>query len=172
MAIVADIQKRLGPSSAQTTGGKPNQESNTPPADIPAEQLQQLQAFIAGLRPAIADAYNNLGAISAGEGDFARAVTLFRDAAQWDPSLEGIDRNIGRAALLAGQYEQAVPPLSRYLKEHPQDVSARSVLALALFHLNEYQKVVEVLSPIANAVQADPQLANAYAVSLSKTKQK
>jgi Flp pilus assembly protein TadD len=46
--------------------------------------------------------------------------------------LEGLDLNWGRAAFLDGQYEQAIPPLERYLRLHPDSAEARSALASSL----------------------------------------
>ena len=39
----------------------------------------------------------------------------------WNPSLEGLDYNWGRAAFAGSQFADAIMPLSRYLKSHPDD---------------------------------------------------
>ena len=57
-----------------------------------------------------------------------RAVTYFERAAAWNPSLEGLDYNWGRAAFAGSQFAEAVMPLSRYVKAHPDDTGGRSVL--------------------------------------------
>ncbi len=172
--IVATIQKQLGPTSAQTQDArmKEAQDNASPSGIASAKNLAQLEQFVAQLRPALADSYNSLGIIAAGSGDFAQAVDYFQSASTWDSSFEGLDRNLGRAAYLAGDFRQAVTPLSRYLQAHPEDNSARSTLGLSLFHLGEYQKVIDVLAPLQAAIQSNPELSNAYSVSLSKTERK
>jgi Flp pilus assembly protein TadD len=100
--------------------------------------LQQARAIEAKLAPAIADTYNNLGVISAINKDYKQATTYFQDTAKWAPGLEGLDLNWGRAAFLDGQYEQAVPPLERYLQTHPEDESARAMLTTSKDRMKQY----------------------------------
>jgi tetratricopeptide (TPR) repeat protein len=102
------------------------------PATTDPEQLQKARAVEAKLSPAIADSYNNLGVISAINKDYRLATIYFQDTAKWAPGLEGLDLNWGRAAFLDGQYEQAIPPLQRYLRLHPDSGEARSALASSL----------------------------------------
>ncbi len=170
MEVVANIQKRLGPSSTQTGDArtKEAQDETRRAQVVQPEKLAQLEQFERAIRPAIADAYNNLGAILAGNRDYAGAVRHFQSARDWDASLEGIDLNLGRAAYLAGQFEKAAPALSRYLQQHPEDNNARSVLGLTWFRLGEYQKVVDVLTPMVPGIQSSPELANAYSTSLAR----
>ncbi len=107
------------------------------PAAIDAQQLQQAKAIEVRLAPAIADTYNNLGVISAIQKDYQQAAAFFQDTAEWAPGLEGLDLNWGRAAFLGGEYEQAIPPLQRYLESHPEDESARSMLATSLKRIKQ-----------------------------------
>jgi Flp pilus assembly protein TadD len=102
------------------------------PTVIDPQQLQQAKAVETKLAPAIADSYNNLGVISAVNKDYTQATIYFQDTAKWAPGLEGLDLNWGRAAFLDGQYEQAIPPLERYLRLHPDSAEARSALASSL----------------------------------------
>jgi tetratricopeptide (TPR) repeat protein len=102
------------------------------PTVIDELALQQAKAVEAKLAPAIADSYNNLGVISAIHKDYTQATIYFQDTAKWAPGLEGLDLNWGRAAFLDGQYEQAIPPLERYLRLHPDSNEARSALASSL----------------------------------------
>ncbi len=120
-----------GPAHGEAPLQLPGNNMSAPPS-IDAQQLQKAQAVEAKLGPAIADAYNNLGVISAIQKDYKQATTYFQDTAKWAPSLEGLDLNWGRAAYLDGQYGQAIPPLQRYLQTHPSDDSARSMLTTSL----------------------------------------
>ena len=170
MKIVADIQKRLGPSSTQTSDARIReaQDETRRAQVVQPEKLAQLAQFERAISPAIADAYNSLGAIVAGKRDYAGAVRYFQSASEWNSSLEGIDLNLGRAAYFDGQFEKAAPALSHYLQEHPEDNNARSVLGLTWYRLGEYQKVVDVLGPIAPTLQSRSELANAYNVALAR----
>jgi predicted Zn-dependent protease len=118
----------------------------------------------------MADGYNNLGAIAATNGDYSSAVTYFKRASEWNPSLEGLDYNWGRAAFAASQYTEAVPPLSRYVKAHPDDAGGRSVLGLSQFLSAKYDDCVGTLRPIEKTELA-PQVEYAYAASLVKSGQ-
>ena len=178
LTLSEQLRKQLRDASGSTPkdradkGPQQNQQPEDMPRPVTAEERAQAAAFIHQLSPAIADAFNNLGAIAANQHQCPACVTYFQRAAEWDPSQEGLDHNLGRAAFLCQQYDQAVPPLSRYLAQHADDANARSALGLSLFRLGEYQKVVDVLGPIQSAIQSNPELADAYATSLSKIEKK
>ena len=119
----------------------------------------------------MADSYNNLGAIAATNSDYSSAVSYFKHAAMWNPLLEGLDYNWGRAAFAGSQYGDAVMPLSRYVKAHPDDTGGRSVLALSQFMTGNYRGCVETLQPVIGKSDLVPQVEYAYAESLIKTGQ-
>jgi len=123
--------KTVGPAHGEAPAQFPSNNMSRP-AVINAQQLQQAKAVEAKLAPVIADSYNNLGVISAIHKDYKQATAYFQDTARWAPGLEGLDLNWGRAAFLDGQFEQAIPPLQRYLQSHPADESARSMLTTSL----------------------------------------
>ena len=148
--------------------GVPPGEAKQPEALNP-EALKQAEAVEKQLSPAIADSYNNLGAIAAGRSDFAAALEYFHNASIWNPALEGLDYNWGRAAFSAHEYGQAIGPLSRYVQKHPQDAGARLTLGLSYFLLQNYQDALKVLESAEPAqIDAVPTVAYAYAVSLTK----
>jgi tetratricopeptide (TPR) repeat protein len=121
------------------------------------------------LSPAIADSYNNLGAITASDKDFPAAVYAFQKAAEWNPGLEGIDYNLGRAAYSAKDYATAVAPLGRYLQQNPGDVWFRSALGVSLFMTGKYQASIDILRPMEASLQSVPPLATIYAAGLVET---
>ena len=121
------------------------------------------------LKPAVADSYNNLGAIAATNNDYSSAVIYFARASEWNPSLEGLDYNWGRAAFAGSLYADAILPLSRYVKAHPDDSGARSVLGLSQFLSGKYRDCVETLQPIEKTELA-PQVEYAYASSLVESR--
>jgi tetratricopeptide (TPR) repeat protein len=149
-------------------------ESESParqnPAEVPSpEELKKVEAYVNELKPAIADSYNNLGVIAAGNKNFSAAVEYFKQAREWLPSLETLDRNLGMASFYGNQFEDAAAALTRHLQAHPDDARARSALALSFFGLQKYADVREAIEPIRSEVDAEPGLSYAYAVSLVKT---
>ena len=121
------------------------------------------------VRLPVADSYNNLGAIAATSNDYSDAVTYFKRAAVWNPSLEGLDYNWGRAAFAGSQFADAIIPLSRYVKLHPDDIGARSVLAISQFMTGDYPGCIEALEPAIGRADLAPQTEYVYAESMIKT---
>jgi len=142
------------------------------PGPVEAKARQALDGFMARAAPALADSYNNLGVIAAGQSEFATATGYFEKAAKWNPGLEGLDYNWGRAAFSARLYGQAVPPLGRYLAAHPQEEGARRVLGVSYFMLKDYAAVVRTLGPIAPSLNATPQLKDMYVQSMTLAAEK
>jgi len=149
--------------------GEEASRPDRPPAPVSPEAQKKAQAYVNQLKPMIADAYNNLGVIAAGQKEFATAVDYFRKASTWNPSLETLDRNWGMAAFYADQFDQVVAPLGRHLEEHSDDMRVRAALGLSFFMLENYPMALKTLQPIQTEVDNDPGLAYAYAVSSVKT---
>jgi tetratricopeptide (TPR) repeat protein len=141
--------------------------SGTEPSASP-ENAKKIKAFADELRPAIADSYNNLGVIAAGTQDFVSAMDYFAQAGEWNPNLQTLDRNKGMAAFYANRFDAAVEPLSKHVKQQPDDLRARAALGLSLFGMKRYGEVLETLQPIKKDVDGDPGLSYAYAVSQVK----
>jgi tetratricopeptide (TPR) repeat protein len=129
----------------------------------------QLEAFEKEMSPAIADSYNNLGAIAGSQGDYRGALRSFEHAAEWNPALPGLDYNWGRAAFAAGAFGQAVGPIGRYLHAHPDDEGARTVLGLSQFMQKDYANARQTLQPLEGKTTEPPQIQFAYAKSLVET---
>lgn len=137
------------------------------PADSKA--ARPVEAFRKQLAGPVADSYNNLGAMAASGKDYATALVSFQHAAEWNPELPGLDYNWGRAAFMSSHFAQAVPPLTRYLKAHPEDTGIRSVLGISLFMIKNYPAVVSTLDPLKSGISTVPQVEYVYAASLVKT---
>src|ERR1700722_12113950 len=127
------------------------------------------RTFEKGLTPAIADSYNNLGAINASEQNYADALKYFEQAKAWSPLMEGLDYNIGRAAFTAAKFSDAIPPLSRYLRSHPEDSGIRGALAMSEFMTQNYRGCIDELKGAGEGVTSIPQMQYIYAESLVKT---
>jgi tetratricopeptide (TPR) repeat protein len=147
-----------GPAAAPLAGSQKR-------ASAP-ESLRTLEKRLA---PAIADSYNNLGVIAATETQYAQALTYFNRAAEWDPSLDGLDLNRGRAAFMASKFSDAIPPLLRYVNAHPRDAGVRGALAMSQFMTRDYNGCLQTLGGIEDQLASIPQMAYVFAESLVKT---
>ncbi|HEX3470065.1 MAG TPA: tetratricopeptide repeat protein, partial [Silvibacterium sp.] len=154
----------------------PPAEAGMGPANVSSLQnaatnksLSQIDASEQELAPALADSYNNLGAIAASGKDFSSALTYFQRAGEWKPSLEGLDHNWGQAAFLASRFQDAVLPLTRALRAHPEEASLRSMLGISQYMTADYSGTLKTLQPIEAQLTAVPQLAFVYAASMVKT---
>ena len=134
----------------------------------PVDAAKQ-KAFEKELTPAIADSYNNLGAIMASEQNYADALKYFEQAKAWSPSMDGLDYNIGRAAFTAAKFSEAIPPLTRYLRSHPEDSGIRGALAMSEFMTQNYKGCIDELKGAGEGVTSIPQMQYIYAESLVKT---
>ncbi len=133
------------------------------------EAARQTDALEKQLAPAIADSYNNLGAIAGSKGNYRVALQYFDQAAEWNPTLPGLDINWGRAAYSAGAFAQAIGPLSHYLQTHPDDETIRTELGLSQFSTQHYAAALQTLEPLEGKGSEAPQLQFAYAESLVQT---
>jgi len=91
-------------------------------------EVEELKSFAKQIGPLIAGSYNNLGVHAAMQDGFAKAARYFQLAAQWNPTLSGVDSNWGRAAFAAHECGQAIGPLQRALDAHPSDSEVRAML--------------------------------------------
>ncbi len=129
----------------------------------------EVEQFEQRIGPAVADSFNNLGVIDAEKENYISASSYFQQAAEWNPKMEGLDYNWGRAAFGARDYRQAVICLSRYMQIHPDDARPRVPLGMSQFMLSEYKDAIRTLAPLQSQMDAVPLLAYAYADSLIKT---
>jgi tetratricopeptide (TPR) repeat protein len=132
------------------------------PGDLAAQT-----AFEKQVTPLIASSYDNLGVDAARAGDYTNASAHFGHAAQWNPTLRGLDKNWGYAAFEAKEYSQVAEPLSRMLVQHPEDVEVRSMLGLSYSMVHDYARALQVLRPIEVTLNSNPQLELAYLVSMA-----
>jgi tetratricopeptide (TPR) repeat protein len=162
-------QARLKGAPMGETVGAPPMRSQPESVAFDAKADQAMKELTSRVSGALADSYNNLGAIAAGNNEFATATGYFEKAARWNPSLDGLDYNWGRAAFSGKLYAQAIPPLKRYLVAHPEEQGARNVLGVSLFMQKDYAAAVATLQPLETSLVNNPQLAYIYAQSLVQT---
>jgi tetratricopeptide (TPR) repeat protein len=157
---------------AQGTQIAAEETGATPPVGMPTVDpaaLGRTNALREDVKLPVADSYNNLGAIAATNNDYSDAVMYFNSAFVWNPSLEGLDYNWGRAAFAGSLFADAIMPLSRYLKSHPDDTGARSVLAISQFMTGNYSGCMEVMESAIGKAELAPQVEYVYAESMIRT---
>ncbi|HZP04848.1 MAG TPA: tetratricopeptide repeat protein [Terracidiphilus sp.] len=158
---------------AATTGAEEGMPDATPAIEadrkrIDPAALRAMNEFEDRLTPAIADSYNNLGANAASSGDYGNALRYFERAARWNPALDGLDYNWGRAAFMASHFSEAVEPLSRYIRTHPNDAGTRAALAMSDFMTENYRGCLDMLNGVDETVSSIPQMQYIQAESLVK----
>jgi tetratricopeptide (TPR) repeat protein len=151
------------PKDAAAAGPAAAQEHANP------EAMRAMLAREKQLAPAIADSYNNLGAIAATGENYPQALGYFKHALSWNPALQGLDYNLGHAAFMASRFPDAVAPLTRYLSAHPADSGIRDALAISQFMIRDYNGCVATLARPESRTSAIPQVQFVYADSLVKT---
>jgi len=157
------------PTDPQSTSTDTTATTQSTPQAADPEASAHLESYEKQLRLVIGDSYNNLGAITATRNDYLNALHYFDRAAAWNPSLEGLDYNLGHAAFMASRFSDATPPLSRALQAHPSDAGIRSALAISRFMTGDYSGCVEALHGGEEIITSIPQLEYVYAASLVKT---
>jgi predicted Zn-dependent protease len=151
----------LGGDIQWRNGKNPDQLDPKAQSDAEADEKQ--------LGPAIADSYNNIGVTAAKNDDYAAACDFFEKAEEWNPALDGLDYNWGRAAYAGHLYARAVAPLDQYVQSHPVDASMRAALGVSLFLAHDYGRAVKALEPIASRAGAPPAVVLVYGQSLVET---
>jgi tetratricopeptide (TPR) repeat protein len=139
-----------------------------PAAAKETEAAKQYRAFVGEV---LGICYNDLGVMRAKNSKFPEAAEFFKQAATWKPDLTGLDRNWGFASFRAEIYSEAVPPLERELRAHPDDSFVRQLLGLSYSGLEDYAKVVEVFHPFLEHPPDDPGLLLAWGTALVRTRQ-
>lgn len=158
------VRTEISPHTAESMQLEASKE--VPEVDLTA--VKEITEFEARIDPAIADSYNNLGAIAAGRSEFLSAFEYFQNAAKWNPSLEGIDYNLGRAAFSARQYAQAVAPLEKSLAARPTDAWTRAALGSSYFWVQRYADAVRTLQPMEAELSSSLALNFVYSVAMVK----
>jgi tetratricopeptide (TPR) repeat protein len=139
-----------------------------PAAARETEAAKQYRAFVGEV---LGRSYNDLAVMRAKNSKFPEAAEFFKQAAAWKPDLPGLDRNWGFASFRAEIYSEAVPPLERQLRAHPDDSFVRQLLGLSYSGLEDYAKVVEVFHPFLERPPDDPGLLLAWGTALVRMRQ-
>jgi tetratricopeptide (TPR) repeat protein len=171
MKISEDLTALSKLQDESTLSGKPLVQSPLQTTHMPkASEVAEAKRFEVQIGPAIASSYDNLGVHAAIDKNYAVAAAYFGSAAEWNPAIAGIDNNLGQAAFDAGQFAEAVPPLSRSLQIHPEDAEIRAMLGISQYRLHDYSKALETLQPLQDHLDMFPLLRLAYTESMANAR--
>jgi len=123
-----------------------------------------VRAYLAILTryPARVDVRSNLGAAYSALGRYEEAIQEYKRALIIDGGNYAIRFNLAMAYYKAAWYSEAAAELERFVAavpDSPQTAGARLVLADCQVRLGEYKKVIQSLSPLAEADPNDRALA-------------
>ena len=115
-----------------------------------------VRAYLAILNtnPARVDVRSNLGAAYAALGRYEEAIEQYKRALIIDSANHAIRFNLAMAYYKAAWFKEAATELERFIAaapNNPATANARLVLADCHVRLGEYKKVIESLSPLADA---------------------
>ncbi|HVZ17074.1 MAG TPA: tetratricopeptide repeat protein, partial [Terriglobales bacterium] len=164
----------LDTKTASTEGTIPNTGASSTASNAPVlteEQKTQIATAEKSLSGILGDAYNDLGTSEARRQDYATALIHFHEAKKWNPELPGLQRNIGLAAFLAGNYAEAVPVMRALVEADSSDKRSMSMLAMSLYMLQRYPEAAKVFERIPDEAMADPRISLAWAYTLRETKE-
>lgn len=106
--------------------------------------------------PADANRLNNLGAAYMNQQEFARALSLFRQAATLNPKLEIARLNQAIALTNLQKYAPAIAILNGLLKKNPENPNAWYALGLIYKSQAEPGKSLEAFQAAARSAPTDP----------------
>src|SRR5262249_46394743 len=107
-------------------------------ANLTDEQKSQIAAAEKALSTILGDSLNDLGTSEARQGEYATALTHFQEAERWNPEIAGLQRNIGLAAFLSGNYEESAKALRVLVQSDNSDHRSQAMLAMSLYMLKQY----------------------------------
>jgi tetratricopeptide (TPR) repeat protein len=123
--------------------------------------------FLRHSSPAADDQYRR-AAISAGQGDYDKAIAGYNAAIRINPRLGGAYRDRGYAWLQKGEYDRAIPDYSSAVRLNPDCARCYYGRAVAWTEKKEHDRAI---TDYDDAIRLEPRLAYAYygrAVALSE----
>jgi len=155
----AEYQRVISMASQKLAGARDRSSGKSP---LPL-------AYIAALKYTLANAYHNLGVIYAQSSRYSEAAQLFEKAARLGVPIADLDRNWATASFRASEYKTAIAPLRRHLHAHPQDTSARQMMAVCYFMTDDFPKAATIFRALLPTLPDEPNVLYAAGISLAKT---
>jgi tetratricopeptide (TPR) repeat protein len=152
-------QVKVGVQGVATVG-------QTSPNPKMKERLKEPEALYRGI---VAKIHNQIGLIEAERQNFRAAAEQFQSAAEWDASLQDIHYNSGLACYKAELYKEAIAPLEAELKTNAKNISAKHLLGMCYFMVDDFARAADLLSEVVPSKPNNVSLY--YTLSLSLIKQ-
>jgi tetratricopeptide (TPR) repeat protein len=169
IAPQADLAARSPDAGAGVVdAGAPGKPS--PVAGVTAKT--GIQASSGQLRALAANSLNDMGTALARKHDYAAAVLPLHYAADYDPTLDPVMRNLGFAAFLSGSYEESEKALRQEIAIHPDDATARAYLGLSLFETGQYDEASTTFQSFGPALSSKPLVAATAAAAFARSGRK
>lgn len=100
------------------------------------------------LDPALAPAYNNLGALYFKQGDFRDAADTLQHGLKIDPRMRSASALLGMSLFQMSEYEKARPSLEAAVRANPSDMNAEFLLVNDLTKLGRFEEATHHLQQI------------------------
>ena len=155
------------PDTEAVVAALPEVMGSSPVSGMGVEERRQLGNR---LRPALAQAYLNLGVMHAQARRFARAAEELEKAAAVDAGFPQVQYALGVAYFNAREFAKAAGPLERALAARPDDAPLKRMLAVAWFNAEEYAKARDLLRDDPER-DADSSLQYTYGLALVRSGQ-
>jgi tetratricopeptide (TPR) repeat protein len=121
------------------------------------------------LRSILGLAYSDLATSNALTGDYGKALNYYQQAEHWDPSVPGLNKNLGQSAFRAGNYPEAIRGLSGALVQTPNSAPIRAMLGMSYFATDKYSEAAGTFAPLGTGGMSDSETGYAWAASLAHT---
>jgi tetratricopeptide (TPR) repeat protein len=121
------------------------------------------------LRSILGLAYSDLATSNALTGDYGKALNYYQQAEHWDPSVPGLNKNLGQSAFRAGNYPEAIRGLSGALVQTPNSAPIRAMLGMSYFATDKYSEAAGTFARLGTGGMSDSETGYAWAASLAHT---
>ena len=171
-AAVVPLNRQQESEAAPLPQSAANSTSKLDAATIAKSKLTAAQrdAAIARenkLRPVLGLAYSDLATSNALTGDYEKALNYYLEAEHWDPSVPGLDKNLGQSAFRASNYPEAIDGLSKALTQTPTSAPIRAMLGMSYFATDRYVEAARTFAPLGAGGMSDGETGYAWAASLA-----
>ena len=110
----------------------------------------------AKIDPSIAGVWMNLGIGYRGKKMYPKAIECFERALSLDRKLERLHLNLGIVQIQDGRKSEGIKNLERAIKQAPDDIESRMMLASALLDVGEQKKAHKVLRTARKKWSSEP----------------
>ena len=131
-----------------------------------------LKATPRQLRDVVANSLNDMGTVLARKHDYAAAVLPLHYAAEYDPMLDPVMRNLGFAAFLSGSYEESESALRQEVATHPDDATARAYLGMSQYATGKYAEASATFQLFGPALASKPLVEATAAAAFARSGQR